>query len=104
MLFGRGFPQQFLAKLQKTEGNSEEFSKLLWRRETPLFITGQLLHNLKYDMERAKVRIELKVAKCKSVLYKMKKITNQKTCVYVNLNGIEEYDRVYMCNKVVCIE
>ena len=54
---------------------------------------GQLLYNLKYDMERGKVRFEFKVAKCKSVLYKMKKITNQKICVYVNLNGIEEYRR-----------
>ena len=31
--FGKGFPQRFLAKLRKTERNSEEFSEPLRRRE-----------------------------------------------------------------------
>ena len=33
VFFDRGFPQRFLAKLRKTERNSEEFSKPLRRRE-----------------------------------------------------------------------
>ena len=58
---------------------------------------------MKYDMERGKVRIELKVAKCKSMLYKMKKIAQQKILCICKSKRRRITSQKHICEIRVCV-